>query len=151
MLDKRGDRREAGAPEDLATDGKTLYIADGRRVSAARGRRRDEVARFDRPITALCCLPGGGIAVALDGREVQVFADAAGDGADRRPSRRRSMRSVNALAAAGATALLRHRRLRRHAPYDDGTHDLMERGRQRPRAVASTSPAAAMSRHSQRD
>ena len=26
------------------------------------------------PITALCCLPDGGIAVALDGREVQVFA-----------------------------------------------------------------------------
>ena len=61
------------APEDLATDGNTLYIADGTAILRLDGTATTEVRRFDRPITALCCLPGGGIAVALDGREVRVF------------------------------------------------------------------------------
>src|ERR1700710_1031345 len=58
------------APEDLATDGKVLYIADGAAIVRLDGTATTEVRRFDRAITALCCLPGGGIAVALDGREV---------------------------------------------------------------------------------
>ena len=62
------------APEDLATDGKALYIADGTAILRLDGAATTEVRRFDRAITALCCLPDGGIAVALDGREVQVFA-----------------------------------------------------------------------------
>src|SRR6202046_1526304 len=65
---------QLGAPEDLATDGKTLYIADGLAILRLDGTATTEVRRFDRTITALCCLPDGGIAVALDGREVQVFA-----------------------------------------------------------------------------
>jgi len=50
------------APEDLATDGKALYIADGTAILRLDGAARAEVRRFDRPITALCCLPDGGIA-----------------------------------------------------------------------------------------
>ncbi len=61
------------APEDLATDGTSLFLADGCSVLRLEGTDASEVRRFDRPITALCCLPGGGIAVALAGREVQVF------------------------------------------------------------------------------
>ncbi len=74
ILEKAELVGEFDAPEDLATDGKALYIADGTRVRRLDGAATAEVRRFDRPITALCCLPDGGIAVALDGREVQVFA-----------------------------------------------------------------------------
>lgn len=60
-------------PEDLATDGTSLFLADGCSILRIEGADATEVRRFDRPITALCCLPGGGIAVALAGREVQIF------------------------------------------------------------------------------
>ena len=60
--------------EDLATDGDVLYIADGAAILRLDANATSEVRRFDRPVTALCCLPDGGLAVALDGREVQVFA-----------------------------------------------------------------------------
>ena len=37
------------APEDLATDGKTLYIADGAAILRLDGAATTEVRRFDRP------------------------------------------------------------------------------------------------------
>src|SRR6187401_3489235 len=74
ILEKAETVAQFDAPEDLATDGKALYIADGAAVLRLDGAATTEVRRFDRAITALCCLPGGGLAVALDGREVQVFA-----------------------------------------------------------------------------
>ena len=75
ILEKAETVAQFDAPEDLASDGKALYIADGARHPRPRRHGRD--ARFGAstaPITALCCLPDGGMAVALDGREVQVFA-----------------------------------------------------------------------------
>src|ERR1700722_16326038 len=62
-------------PEDLATDENVLYIADGTAILRldAGAATPAEVRRFDRAITALCCLPGGGLAVALEGREVRGF------------------------------------------------------------------------------
>ena len=62
------------APEDLATDGKTVYIANGCAILDYRSGQRTEVRRFDKTITALCCLPDCGMAVVLDGREVRVFS-----------------------------------------------------------------------------
>src|SRR6202048_3390126 len=62
------------APEDLATAAKALDTADAAAVLRLDGSATTEVRRFDRAISALCCLPDGGIAVVLDGREVQVFA-----------------------------------------------------------------------------
>jgi hypothetical protein len=115
------------APEDLASDGKALYVADGTAIRRLDGNAMTEVRRFDRPITALCCLPDGGIAVALDGREVQVFAtpsaaDPVATIADP------TMNAINALAPGqngtliatdGSTA----------QPYAQWVRDLMERGR----------------------
>src|SRR5260370_26401331 len=74
ILEKAETAAEFEAPEDLASDGKALYVADGTAIRRLDGTATTEVRRFDRPITALCCLPDGGIAVALDGREVQIFA-----------------------------------------------------------------------------
>src|SRR6516225_1836683 len=39
------------------------------------GNTASEIRSFERPISALCILPGGGLAVALGGREVRVYAN----------------------------------------------------------------------------
>jgi hypothetical protein len=115
------------APEDLATDGNALYIADGTAILRRDGAATTEVRRFDRPITALCCLPGGGLAVALDGREVRVFtapsaADAATTFADT------SMNAINALSPGTAGTLVATDGSTAR-PAGQWVHDLMERGR----------------------
>jgi hypothetical protein len=113
------------APEDLATDGKALYIADGTAIWRLDGTAATEVRRFDRAISALCCLPDGGIAVALEG-EVQVFATPSASSATVTFSDP-TMNAVNALspgpdktliATDGSTA----------RPYRQWVYDLMERG-----------------------
>jgi sugar lactone lactonase YvrE len=118
--------REFDAPEDLATDGKALYIADGPAIRRLDGTAATEIRRFDRTISALCCLPDGGIAVALDGREVLVFATPSASAA-RVTIADPSMNAINALspgpqgtliATDGSTA----------RPYPQWVHDLMERG-----------------------
>jgi hypothetical protein len=65
---------ECAAPEDLATDGRTIHLADGPRLVRLDGDAAAEVRRFDRPISALAAMPDGGLAVALAGREVHVYA-----------------------------------------------------------------------------
>jgi hypothetical protein len=118
---------ELEAPEDLATDGKALYIADGNAIRRLDGHAMTEVRRFDRSITALCCLPDGGIAVALDGREVQVFATpsaAAPTSAIADPS----MNAINALAP-GPNGTLIATDGSTTRPCGQWVHDLMERGR----------------------
>lgn len=61
------------APEDLATDGRNLFVADGQRLMCLNGGATSVVRSFERPISALCALPGGGLALALGGREVRLY------------------------------------------------------------------------------
>ncbi len=112
ILEKAEIVAQFEAPEDLATDGKTLYIADGARVLRLDGAATAEIRRFDRPITALCCLPDGGIAVALEGREVQVFATPSAPSPALTFSDA-SMHAINALAPGPAEDAGRNRRLDR--------------------------------------
>jgi hypothetical protein len=118
---------EFEALEDLATDGKTLFIADGATILRLDGAATAEVRRFDRAVSALCCLPDGGIAVALDGREVQVFATPSASS----PSATISDPSLNAINALtpgpGGTLIASDGSTTR--PHRQWTHDLMERGR----------------------
>jgi hypothetical protein len=115
------------APEDLATDGKTLYIADGAAILRLEGAATAEVRRFDRAITALCCLPDGGMAVALDGREVQVFATPSAASAKATWSDP-SINAINALSPGpGGTLIATDGSTAR--PYRQWAYDLMERGR----------------------
>lgn len=65
---------ECAAPEDLATDGRAIYLADGPRLLRLDGGSATELRVFEEPISALASLPSGGLAVALGGREVRVFA-----------------------------------------------------------------------------
>jgi sugar lactone lactonase YvrE len=63
---------ECDAPEDLAGDGSRLYVADGRRILRLDGRDATELRVLDQPISAIAALPGG-LAVALNGREVRLY------------------------------------------------------------------------------
>ncbi|WP_348638254.1 hypothetical protein [Bradyrhizobium sp. ISRA463] len=66
---------ECEAPEDLATDGRNLHVADGRRLLRLNGSATTEIRSFEQSISALCALADGGVAVALGGREVRLFSD----------------------------------------------------------------------------
>src|SRR3984957_4901312 len=65
---------ECVAPEDLATDGTNLYLADGPRLLRLDGNASTEIRAFDRPISPPACMAGGALAVALGGREVRGYA-----------------------------------------------------------------------------
>jgi hypothetical protein len=118
---------EFAEPEDLACIDGTLYLADGAVLRRCVGASSQEVRRFERPVTAVCGLPGGRLAVALGGTEVRIFgaiegADVgtviAGDG----------MRAVNALAAAPDGGLLATDGSANES-YQDWARDLLNRGR----------------------
>jgi sugar lactone lactonase YvrE len=127
ILEKAETIGQFEAPEDLATDGTTLYIADGTAILRLDGAATTEVRRFDRPITALCCLPGGGIAVALDGREVRIFTSPSAAGAAATFADT-SMNAINALSP-GADGTLVATDGSTTRPTGQWVHDLMERGR----------------------
>jgi hypothetical protein len=127
ILEKAETLAQLESPEDLATDGKALYIADGPVLGRLDGADVTELRRFDRNITALCCLPDGGLSVALDGREVQVFVTplaAAPSATITDPS----MTAINALSPGPAGTLLATDGSSTR-PYGQWAHDLMERGR----------------------
>jgi hypothetical protein len=127
ILEKAETIGQFDAPEDLAFDGQALYIADGAAVRRLDGTATTEIRRFDRAITALCCLPNGGLAVALDGREVQVFATPSASKAAETFSDP-SMNAINALSPGrGKTLIATDGSTAR--PYGQWVHDLMERGR----------------------
>jgi Strictosidine synthase len=95
---------ECEAPEDLASDGVDIYLADGSGLARIEGNGATTIREFDRPITALACLPGGGLAVALGGRDVRVYPDVAAANPTATFTGA-GMRSINALAPWGGQAL----------------------------------------------
>ena len=127
ILERAETVAQFDAPEDLASDGKALYLADGAAIRRFEGSDITEVRRFDRTITALCCLPDGGIAVALDGREVQVFATRSATAAVAVFSDA-SMHAVNALSPGPAGTLIATDGSSTRG-YGQWVHDLMARGR----------------------
>ncbi len=66
---------ECAAPEDLATDGRTLLLADGPRLLCLDRKTATEVRSFEGPISAISLLADGKLAVALSGREVRVYSE----------------------------------------------------------------------------
>jgi len=118
---------ELDGPEDLATAGGDLYVALGSSVLRLHGHELHEARRFGRQVSAICGLDDGRLAVALDGREIRVFASAAGTDAGTSYSGER-MNSVNALAPGPrGTILVTDGSL--DQPASRWTHDLMNRGR----------------------
>jgi hypothetical protein len=111
---------------DLAGDGHRLLVADGAQVLAVGPEGGREIARFDRPVTALCPLPDGGLAVALAGVEVRIEGGP-NDGRHWTAAAGTPFQAVNAIACAADGALAVTDGSQR---YDVGrwAHDLMDRG-----------------------
>ena len=117
---------ECAAPEDLATDGRAIYLADGPRLLRLDGGSATELRVFETPISALAALPGGELAVALAGREVRVFSEPAA--AKPRVAFATGLSAVNALAPAPNGVLIATDGSMTRG-VDDWAWDLMEHGR----------------------
>jgi len=117
ILEKAETIGQFEAPED----------ADGAAIVRLDGPTFTEIRRFDRAISALCCLPDGGIAAALDGREVQVFATPSAS-SPRATIADPSFNAINALSP-GAQGTLIATDGSTARPYGQWVYDLMERGR----------------------
>ncbi len=113
------------APEDLSTDGKALFAADGRRVLRFEHGVAVEVMQVEATITALACMPTGGMAIALNGRQVKIYGGPH-DGHEWSTVKNRPLLSVNAISLAEDGRLLVTEGSSVH-PYEDWCHDLMDR------------------------
>jgi sugar lactone lactonase YvrE len=119
---------ELDAPEDLASDGTSLFVADGARVLRVDGEGASTAAHtFERTVSALACLPGGGIAVALGGHEVRVVGGAH-DGRRFDAVDGKRLNAVNALAGTANGRLLATDGSQTNPP-ERWKHDVMELGR----------------------
>lgn len=127
MLEEAAIVAELEAPEDIAADGHRLLVADGPRVLQLGEGGLTEIAAFDRPVTALACLADGGLAVALDGREVRIVGGAC-DGARWDGAGGRGFAALNALSATADGRLLATDGSAGR-PCADWSRDLMELGR----------------------
>ncbi len=117
---------ECAAPEDLATDGVSVFLADGSRILRLDRAAPTEIRSFDQPISALACMPGGGVAVALGGREVRIYADPTA--AKPQAVFASGLHAVNALAPAPDGALIATDGSENRS-VDQWATDLLERGR----------------------
>ena len=117
---------ECAAPEDLATDGANVWLADGRRLLRLDGGTATEIRAFDQPISALACMHGGGLAVALEGREVRVYGDPSAP--KPRALFASGLKAVNALAAAPDGSLIATDGSENRG-VDQWATDLLEHGR----------------------
>jgi hypothetical protein len=121
------------APEDLATDGRSLFVADGQQVlrydvsTPGAAPSAADAQRVERTVTALACLPAGGVAVALGGREIRIVGGAH-DGRRWGDVGGEKLNAVNAIAAAPDGRLLVTDGSLEH-PVDHWRHDLMGLGR----------------------
>lgn len=119
---------ELEAPEDLASDGRSLFVADGARVLRVDDAGTHAIAHtFDRTISALTCVKGGGIAVALGGTEVRVVGGPH-DGRRFDEAGGRRLNAVNALAGTPSGRLLASDGSQTQPP-ERWKHDVMELGR----------------------
>ena len=75
LLEEADTFAELESPEDLSTDGSSLFVADGNRVLRYDNDTAATIEQFDRKITGLSVLPRGGLAVALDGTEFALSVD----------------------------------------------------------------------------
>jgi hypothetical protein len=119
------------APADLATDGASVFVADGGCVWQHDVAHADwaprVAARVDGAITALACLPGGGLALAIGGREIRIVGGLH-DGQRYTAAAGRPLNAVNALAAQADGRLIATDGSATQAP-ERWKHDLMGLGR----------------------
>jgi hypothetical protein len=131
LIEDAAELAQLVAPSDLACDGSSVFIADGSHVwqhdgaSAVWAPR--EVVRADGAITAIACVPGGGLALAVAGREVRIVGGVH-DGRVFTSAGGRALHAVNALAASADGRLVASDGSATQPP-ERWKHDLMELGR----------------------
>jgi hypothetical protein len=113
--------------EDLATDGRALFVAQGSAIVRLDGGERTIVAQWDRPVTALAAMPDGGFAVALDGRQVRI-SGGPHDGRVWTQAGGVPFHAVNALACAAGGRIIATDGSQAQ-PWTHWKHDLMSLGR----------------------
>lgn len=118
------------APVDLASDGVSVFVADGNTVWQHEGISTQwaprAVACVDAAISAIACVPGGGLALAVGGREVRIVGGAH-DGLVFTHAEGRALNCVNALAFGSDGRLLASDGSATQPP-ERWKHDLMEIG-----------------------
>jgi len=120
---------ELDAPEDLASDGASLFVADGTSVLRVDGAGALAVEQtFGTTVSALACLPRGGLAVALGGREVRVVGGPH-DGRRFESAGGLRLHAVNALSASVGGDVLWATDGSQTNPPERWKHDVMELGR----------------------
>ena len=121
------------APTDMATDGESVFVADGNKVWQHDGSSASWAARelvsVDGVISAIACVPGGGLALALGGREIRIVGGAH-DGLVFTSANGRALSSVNSLAFGADGALLASDGSTTQPP-ERWKHDLMALGHSR--------------------
>jgi hypothetical protein len=127
ILEQAETFAELEAPEDIATDGTSLFVADGSAVLRYDGDLATTVAQVDGRITALAILPHGGLAVAIDGTEVRLVGGAH-DGQKWSSVAGKPLLAANAICATADGKLLVTDGSQAQ-PYDRWCHDLMSLGR----------------------
>jgi Strictosidine synthase len=127
LLERADVVGEFAEPEDVVCVGGALYLADGSVLRRCEGNSSPEVRRFDRPISAICGLPGGRLAVALGGAEIRVLPTAEGTDLGKAISGA-GMHAVNALAAGPDGSLLATDGSATESSQD-WARDLLNRGR----------------------
>lgn len=123
---------ELDAPEDLATDGRSLFVSDGSRLLRLDGSQLHEAERLDSTMTALACLSDGGFAIALEGKEVRIRGGK-NDGKRWQEAAGQPFFAINALAVTPNGKLIATDGSARHS-YNEWCHDLIE---SRPHRTAS--------------
>jgi hypothetical protein len=118
---------ECESPEDLASDGAALYLADGTQLKRLEQGTATELRTFERPISALAVLPGGRLAVALGGTEVRIYASATASEPEA-VFGKGALHAVNALAPGPDGTLIATDGSQTHG-VADWAWDLMELGR----------------------
>jgi hypothetical protein len=118
------------APVDLASDGKFVFVADGNKVWQHEGTHTQwaprEAAIVDAHVSAIACVPGGGLALALEGREVRIVGGPH-DGLVFTSADGKALSCVNALAFGSDGKLLASDGSATQPP-DRWKHDLMGLG-----------------------
>lgn len=126
LLDQVAQSWTLEEAQDIATDGVDVFVANGATLLRISADTVDVVERFEGRITALACVPGGGFAVALNGKEVRTIGTA-------HVKRQWNQANGKPFIAIGAISATTDGRLlvtdgSARQNYDRWCHDLMERG-----------------------
>ncbi len=127
LLEEADTFAELESPEDLSTDGSSLFVADGNRVLRYDNDTAATIEQFDRKITALSVLPRGGLAVVLNGAELRIVGGSH-DGKSWTQLAGKPLKAGNAICATDDGRLLLTDGSQTQ-PYDRWSHDLMSLGR----------------------